>query len=59
MLNLFRVAGDFSHLASILILLHKMTELNVRPFFSSFVPCMLYHEGRAWASKMDGTIRSN
>ncbi|KAK7977009.1 ER lumen protein retaining receptor [Apiospora saccharicola] len=28
MLNLFRVAGDFSHLASILILLHKMTELN-------------------------------
>ncbi|KAI1418016.1 ER lumen protein retaining receptor [Hypoxylon sp. FL1857] len=27
-LNLFRVLGDFSHLASILILLHKMTELN-------------------------------
>ncbi|KAI0124822.1 ER lumen protein retaining receptor 1 [Xylariales sp. AK1849] len=28
MLNVFRVLGDFSHLASILILLHKMTELN-------------------------------
>ncbi|KAH9898738.1 putative HDEL sequence binding protein [Xylariomycetidae sp. FL2044] len=27
-LNVFRVAADFSHLASILILLHKMTELN-------------------------------
>lgn len=27
-LNLFRVLGDFSHLASILILLHKMTQLN-------------------------------
>ncbi|KAI1492847.1 putative HDEL sequence binding protein [Biscogniauxia mediterranea] len=27
-LNVFRVLGDFSHLASILILLHKMTELN-------------------------------
>ncbi|KAI0472393.1 putative HDEL sequence binding protein [Xylaria cf. heliscus] len=27
-LNLFRVLGDFSHLASIFILLHKMTELN-------------------------------
>ncbi|KAL7624302.1 endoplasmic reticulum retention protein [Parahypoxylon ruwenzoriense] len=27
-LNIFRVLGDFSHLASILILLHKMTELN-------------------------------
>ncbi|KAK9776430.1 putative ER lumen protein-retaining receptor [Seiridium cardinale] len=28
MLNVFRILGDFSHLASILILLHKMTELN-------------------------------
>ncbi|KAI1842904.1 hypothetical protein JX265_012033 [Neoarthrinium moseri] len=28
MLNLFRVLGDLSHLASILILLMKMTELN-------------------------------
>ncbi|KOS22924.1 ER lumen protein-retaining receptor [Escovopsis weberi] len=27
-LNVFRVAADFSHLASILILLHKMTQLN-------------------------------
>ncbi|KAI0161521.1 putative HDEL sequence binding protein [Xylariaceae sp. FL1272] len=27
-LNLFRVLADFSHLASIFILLHKMTELN-------------------------------
>ncbi|KLU93053.1 hypothetical protein MAPG_11992 [Magnaporthiopsis poae ATCC 64411] len=27
-LNLFRILGDFSHLASILILLHKMTQLN-------------------------------
>ncbi|KAI1405548.1 ER lumen protein retaining receptor [Hypoxylon fuscum] len=27
-LNVFRVLGDFSHLASIFILLHKMTELN-------------------------------
>ncbi|KAK0740173.1 ER lumen protein retaining receptor-domain-containing protein [Schizothecium vesticola] len=27
-LNLFRVAGDFSHLASILILLHKMVQLK-------------------------------
>ncbi|KAH8678176.1 ER lumen protein retaining receptor-domain-containing protein [Xylariales sp. PMI_506] len=28
MLNIFRILGDFSHLGSILILLHKMTELN-------------------------------
>jgi ER lumen protein retaining receptor len=28
MLNLFRVAGDFSHLASIMILLHKMVQLK-------------------------------
>lgn len=28
MLNLFRVVGDLSHLASILILLHQMTELS-------------------------------
>lgn len=28
MLNIFRILGDFSHLASILILLHKMRELN-------------------------------
>ncbi|KAL6864584.1 ER lumen protein retention receptor [Trichoderma novae-zelandiae] len=27
-LNVFRVAGDFSHLASILILLHKMVQLK-------------------------------
>ncbi|KAF7561057.1 hypothetical protein G7046_g3066 [Stylonectria norvegica] len=27
-LNVFRVAGDFSHLASIFILLHKMVQLN-------------------------------
>ncbi|KAK3387632.1 putative HDEL sequence binding protein [Podospora didyma] len=27
-LNLFRVLGDFSHLASIMILLHKMTQLK-------------------------------
>ncbi|KAK0705396.1 ER lumen protein retaining receptor-domain-containing protein [Lasiosphaeris hirsuta] len=27
-LNIFRVLGDFSHLASILILLHKMTQLK-------------------------------
>ncbi|KAI5456573.1 putative HDEL sequence binding protein [Mariannaea sp. PMI_226] len=27
-LNIFRVAADFSHLGSILILLHKMTQLN-------------------------------
>ncbi|QUC21760.1 uncharacterized protein UV8b_06003 [Ustilaginoidea virens] len=27
-LNVFRVAADFSHLASILILLHKMVQLN-------------------------------
>jgi ER lumen protein retaining receptor len=27
-LNPFRIAADFSHLASILILLHKMTQLN-------------------------------
>lgn len=29
-LNVFRVLGDFSHLASIGILLHKMLQLNVR-----------------------------
>ncbi|EHA56598.1 hypothetical protein MCOR27_000125 [Pyricularia oryzae] len=28
MLNLFRVVGDFSHLGSIMILIHKMTQLN-------------------------------
>ncbi|KAK0388155.1 hypothetical protein NLU13_4400 [Sarocladium strictum] len=28
MLNIFRVAADLSHLGSILILLHKMTQLN-------------------------------
>ncbi|TLS25741.1 hypothetical protein PpBr36_07003 [Pyricularia pennisetigena] len=28
MLNLFRVLGDFSHLGSIMILMHKMTQLN-------------------------------
>ncbi|KAK7414204.1 endoplasmic reticulum retention protein [Neonectria punicea] len=27
-LNIFRIAADFSHLGSILILLHKMTQLN-------------------------------
>ncbi|KID60949.1 ER lumen protein retaining receptor, partial [Metarhizium brunneum ARSEF 3297] len=29
-LNVFRIAADLSHLASILILLHKMTQLNVQ-----------------------------
>lgn len=29
MLNVFRVLGDLSHLLSILILLHKMTQLKV------------------------------